>query len=180
MLRAKKKIYKKQSIKSKKNKHSHQKTQHKKLTARPHQNDNRIRDQAAGTFPHIFQHYQALPLFYKFESSAVEKLTDKVSRQYIYAGHSMLVKWIFKKGAVIPLHHHVNEQITWITKGKVIVRSQGKRFVVKAGEVIIFPPHVPHEFIVLQDTIDIDFFTPVREDWINQSASYLKNLSKNK
>jgi len=26
-------------------------------------------------------------------------------------------KWIMKKGAVMPLHHHVNQQITWITQG---------------------------------------------------------------
>lgn len=171
MQSAKKKNHKKQSLKNKKNKY----IKHKKLSKR-YKNDNSIHDRLSGTFPHIFHHYQALPLFYKFERSSVEKLTDKISRQYIYAGQSMLVKWIFKKGAVIPLHHHVNEQITWITKGKVIVHSQGKKFIVKAGEVIIFPPHVPHEFIVLQDTIDIDFFTPVREDWINQSAGYLQNL----
>ena len=90
----------------------------------------------------------------------------------------MLVKWILKKGAEVPLHHHVNEQITWITQGSVRIYSQGKEFIVKAGEVIVFPPHVPHEFLALEDTIDIDFFTPVREDWINQSASYLQNLSE--
>lgn len=131
-----------------------------------------------GVIPHIFTHYQALPTFYQFAKMPEEKLTNKVSRQYIYSGQSMLVKWIFKKGAIIPLHHHVNEQITWITKGKVMVHSQGKKYIVKAGEVIIFPPHVPHEFIALADTIDIDFFTPVREDWINENSGYLKNLAK--
>lgn len=130
------------------------------------------------SLPHISDHYYALPIFYPFERMPIEKLTDKISRQYLYAAQSMLVKWIFKKGAIIPLHHHVNEQITWIVKGSVIVNSQEKEFKVNAGEVIVFPPHVPHEFIVLEDTIDIDFFTPVREDWINQSTDYLQNLDK--
>jgi quercetin dioxygenase-like cupin family protein len=131
-----------------------------------------------GILSHVFDHYKALPLFYDFENMPIEELTDKISRQYIYSGQSMLVKWILKKGAEIPLHHHVNEQITWITAGSVIVYSQGKEFLIKAGEVIIFPPHVPHEFFAVEDTIDIDFFTPVREDWINQSASYLQKVSK--
>lgn len=134
--------------------------------------------QLIGSLPHIIEHYHALPTFYDFEKMPIEKLTDKVSRQYIYCGQSMLVKWIFKKGAHIPLHHHVNEQITWITKGKVMVHSQEKKFTVKAGEVIVFPPHVPHEFFILENTIDIDFFTPVREDWINQHADYLAGLVK--
>lgn len=127
-----------------------------------------------GIIPHIFDHYKTMPVFYDFENMPIETLSDKISRQYIYSGESMLVKWIFKKGAEVPLHHHVNEQITWITEGSVRVFSQGKEFIVKAGEVIIFPPHVPHEFLALEDTIDIDFFTPVREDWINQSSTYLQ------
>ncbi|MFT3741549.1 MAG: cupin domain-containing protein [Gammaproteobacteria bacterium] len=131
-----------------------------------------------GIIPHISDHYHALPIFYNFDGMPIEQLSDKISRQYIYSGQSMLVKWIFKKGAVVPLHHHVNEQITWITEGSVRVYSQGKEYTVKAGEVIIFPPHVPHEFLALEDTIDIDFFTPVREDWITQSASYLHSVTQ--
>lgn len=132
----------------------------------------------AGIIPHIFDHYKTLPTFYEFENMPVEVLNNKISRQYIYSGQSMLVKWYFKKGAHVPLHHHVNEQITWITKGSCRVYSQGKEFIVAAGEVIIFPPHVPHEFFALEETIDIDFFTPVREDWITQSASYLTKDKK--
>jgi Uncharacterized conserved protein, contains double-stranded beta-helix domain len=136
------------------------------------------KSKTSGIVPHIFEHYKASPIFYNFENMSIETVNDKISRQYIYSGQSMLVKWIFKKGAEVPLHHHVNEQITWITKGSVKVFSQGKEFIIKSGEIIIFPPHVPHEFFALEDTIDIDFFTPVREDWINESASYLKKKSK--
>lgn len=132
----------------------------------------------SGIIPHIFAHYKALPTFYNFENMPIEKINDKISRQYIYAGQSMLVKWTFKKGAEVALHHHVNEQITWITAGSVRVYSQGKEYIVKAGEVIIFPPHVPHEFFALEDTIDIDFFCPIREDWISQSETYLQKKSK--
>jgi quercetin dioxygenase-like cupin family protein len=130
-----------------------------------------------GIIPNISEHYKAMPIFYEFEKMPMEKLSDKIFRQYIYCGQSMLVKWTFKKGAVVPLHHHTNEQITWITKGSVRIYSQGQEFIVKAGEVITFPPNVPHEFEALEDTIDIDFFTPVREDWIHEMTAYL-NLSK--
>lgn len=141
-------------------------------------NSKPLHNAKPGIIPHIFEHYKAMPVFYDFENMPIEELSDTISRQYIYSGQSMLVKWIFKKGAVVPLHHHVNEQITWITQGAVRVYSQGNEFIVKAGELIIFHPHVPHEFLALEDTIDIDFFTPVREDWINQSASYLQNVKK--
>ena len=133
-----------------------------------------------GIVPVISNHYHALPISYNFDKIPVEKLSDKISRQYIMNSNSMLVRWDLKKGAVIPAHHHVNEQITWITKGKVVVYSQGKEFIVEAGGVLVLAPHVPHEFVALEDTIDIDFFTPVREDWLNETASYLKNLPQDK
>src|SRR5437016_5023289 len=123
----------------------------------------------------IGKHYAALPSLYELDKIPEEKLSDKITRQYIMGAQSMLVKWTLKKGALIPLHFHPNEQITWITKGSVKVISQGKEFIVKAGGVLIIPSNVPHEFLALEDTIDIDYFTPVREDWLNNTASYIQN-----
>lgn len=126
----------------------------------------------------ISKHYFAMPSLYALDAITKEKLSDKITRQYVMGAQSMLVKWTLKKGAVIPLHVHPNEQITWITKGSVKVLSQGKEFIVKAGGVLIIPSNVPHEFLALEDTIDIDFFTPVREDWLNNTASYINTIQK--
>lgn len=123
-----------------------------------------------------FRH--TLPDLYDFNQIPVEQMGTGITRQTIHNGQSTMAKWVFAKGAVVPLHHHVNEQITWITAGSVEVFSQGKRFVVKAGQVIVFPPNVPHEFHSLEDgTIDIDIFTPQRQDWIDGTASYIKPAS---
>ncbi len=129
---------------------------------------------ARGIIPEISNHYAAMPHCFDFDQSPKEKMSEKIARQFVMGGESMLVKWILKKGAVIPLHFHENEQITWITEGKVEVHSQGKKFIIKAGEVIVFPPLVPHEFLALEDTIDIDIFAPVRMDWLTKKAEYLK------
>jgi reactive intermediate/imine deaminase len=118
------------------------------------------------------------PTQYNFDKVPKEKLSDTVSRQYLMGKQSMLVKWEFKKGAVIPMHTHPNEQITWITKGAVKVLSQGKEFILKEGDILVFPPNVPHEFHALEDTTDIDFFTPIREDWLNNSAKYIADIKK--
>ena len=135
-------------------------------------------DSSEGIVPIIFSHYTALPQFCDFENSVEETLSDKISRQFVMGAQTMLVKWTFKKGAVVPLHFHPNEQITWITEGSAQVKSQGKTFIVRAGQVIIFPAYAPHEFVMLEDTIDIDFFAPVRHDWLTNAADYLKNVQK--
>jgi quercetin dioxygenase-like cupin family protein len=126
----------------------------------------------------IAKHYAAQPSLYALDTIEKEKLSDKITRQYILGSQSTFVKWTLKKGALIPLHFHPNEQITWITQGSVKVTSQGKDYTVKAGEVFVIPANVPHEFLALEDTIDIDFFTPVRQDWLNNTASYIQAIQK--
>ena len=122
----------------------------------------------------ISKRYAALPNLYHFDAIPKEQLSDKITRQYVMGSKSMLVKWTLKKGALIGLHFNTGEQTTWIIKGSVKVLSQGKTWIVKAGEILIIPPYVPHEFYALEDTIDIDFFTPVRDDWLNNTATYIK------
>lgn len=135
-------------------------------------------DNISNTANDISKHYAALPNLYQLDATNKEQISDKIIRQYVMGSQSMLVKWTLKKGAIVPLHFHPNEQITWITKGSVKVSSQGKAFIVKTGGVLIIPPNVPHEFLALEDTIDIDFFTPVREDWLNNTATYIQNIQK--
>jgi quercetin dioxygenase-like cupin family protein len=109
-----------------------------------------------------------------FEKMPEEKLSDKISRRYVYGEKAMLVRFELKKGAIIPKHHHHNEQITYIVKGAVVVTIEDKEHHVKAGEVLIIPPNVPHQFEALEDTIDIDVFSPPREDWLKGEDAYLK------
>jgi len=50
----------------------------------------------------------------------------------------------------------------------------GKEIVVKAGEVLQIPPHLPHSAEALEDSIAMDLFSPVREDWIRGDDAYLR------
>jgi quercetin dioxygenase-like cupin family protein len=86
----------------------------------------------------------------------------------------MLARVLLKKGCVVPMHSHENEQITYILEGALKFRLNGDEVVVRAGEVLCIPPHVPHEAIAVEDTVDLDVFTPPREDWINKTDAYLR------
>lgn len=116
--------------------------------------------------------------FFDFDEMSGEKLSDKISRTYVYGQNAMLARFIFKKGAVVPKHEHPNEQITYILKGSVKVTTKDKTYIVKAGQVLVIPPNTFHEFEALEDTIDIDVFSPPRQDWINGTDTYLQNQNK--
>lgn len=111
-----------------------------------------------------------------FEDKGWEPMGDKLQRKYVYGEQGMLALFKMDKGAKVPLHQHPNEQTTYITSGSVKVTMQGKDYVVKAGEVLIIPGNIPHQFECLEDgTLDVDFFAPPRMDWINGTASYFSD-----
>lgn len=124
---------------------------------------------ARGILP-MSLHGSATPELYALDAQPVEQVSPGLQRQYLIGTHMTFVKWTAKKGATVPLTHHVNEQFTWITEGACDVYSQGKKYRMKAGDVMLIPPNVPHEFIFIEDTIDIDIFAPGRQDWIDAAA----------
>lgn len=128
-----------------------------------------------GILPAISQHLAGRAQLFSLDAQPIEAVNDLLARQYLYGTNATFVKWTAKKGGVVPLHHHINEQFTWITEGRAEVRSQGRKYTVSAGDIMIIPPNVPHEFLFLADTIDIDFFAPARQDWIDGTAGYYQD-----
>jgi quercetin dioxygenase-like cupin family protein len=79
-----------------------------------------------------------------------------------------------KKGVTVPMHSHENEQYSFILKGRVRATIGDTVLIIRKGEVVLIPANVPHSFTSLKKTIDLDFFSPRREDWINGTADYFK------
>lgn len=100
-------------------------------------------------------------------------VSELLTRGMISGEQGTIGYFTYKKGAVVPTHQHSNEQYSLITKGSVKVTILDKEYIVKAGQGIIIPPNVPHSFTALEDdTIDIDFFSPARKDWIEEKDNY--------
>jgi quercetin dioxygenase-like cupin family protein len=104
-----------------------------------------------------------------------EKLNEKIDREMVVGSGLMLARVFIQKDGHVPLHHHHNEQVTYILEGALKFAIDGKEIVVKAGEVLCIPPNMPHEAWALEDTLDLDVFTPPREDWLNKTDNYLRN-----
>jgi len=104
-----------------------------------------------------------------------EKLNPLIDREMLVGQRLMLARVIMKKGAHVPLHHHHNEQVTYILEGALKFAIDGKEIIVKAGEVLCIPSNMSHEAWALEDTIDLDVFDPPREDWLNKTDDYLRH-----
>jgi quercetin dioxygenase-like cupin family protein len=104
-----------------------------------------------------------------------EKLNEKIDREMVVGDGLMLARVFIRKDGHVPLHHHHNEQVTYILEGGLKFAIDGKEIVVRAGEVLCIPPHMPHEAWAIEDTVDLDVFTPPREDWLNKTDDYLRH-----
>ena len=104
----------------------------------------------------------------------LEDLNPLLQRQFVVGHDVMLARVLMKKGCVVPEHSHHNEQITYILEGALKFWIDGKVIVVRAGEVLTIPPHMPHKAEALEETVDLDVFNPPREDWINKTDKYLR------
>ncbi len=104
-----------------------------------------------------------------------ESLNEQIDRQMLHGDKLMLARVFMRKGAHVPKHQHHNEQVTYILEGALKFAIDGKEIVVKAGEVLCIPCNMPHEAWALEDTLDLDVFTPPREDWLNKTDDYLRH-----
>ena len=106
-----------------------------------------------------------------------EQLNPLISRSLITGERTMLAHVYLKKGAIVPMHSHDNEQITYVLEGALRFRIGNggpDGLVVRTGEVLHLPSNVPHEAEALEDTIDVDVFTPPRQDWLDGDDAYLR------
>ena len=103
-----------------------------------------------------------------------EVLSPMIARKIISGERAMVAQVFIAKGGVVPLHHHESEQITYILEGALEFELEGRRVVVHAGEVLHIPSNVPHAAVALEDTLDLDIFSPIREDWLKKDDEYLR------
>jgi quercetin dioxygenase-like cupin family protein len=114
---------------------------------------------------------------YRWDSLPKEDLSPTLQRRIITGDRMMITHVYLKKGAVVPLHQHMNEQITYILEGALRFKlgANGEDEVnVRAGEVLVIPSNLPHTAEALEDTLDVDVFDPPRQDWLDGTDQYLR------
>ena len=112
--------------------------------------------------------------FYTWDEMAKEALSDTIARKIISGDKAMVAQVFLAKGAIVPEHHHESEQITYILEGALKFEIGGREIVVGKGQVLRIPSNVPHRAVALEDTLDLDIFSPIREDWLKKDDAYLR------
>lgn len=115
--------------------------------------------------------------YYRWEDVKPEQLNPLNSRKVIAGQKLMLAEFTTKKGSVVPTHKHVHEQVSFVLKGRVRFNVGGEERVAKRGDIVFIPPNVEHSAVTLEDSIGLDVFTPLRDDWLAGNDAYLRGSS---
>jgi quercetin dioxygenase-like cupin family protein len=111
---------------------------------------------------------------FSWDNVHTEIMNPKISRKVIAGERAMVAQVFIAKDAVVPMHHHESEQLTYILEGALKFELEGREIVVRKGEVLLIPSNVPHRAVALEDTIDLDIFSPIRVDWLTGQDDYLR------
>jgi quercetin dioxygenase-like cupin family protein len=104
----------------------------------------------------------------------VEELTPSIGRQVVHTETMTIARIHLRLGAVVPRHAHPHEQVANVLEGSLRFVVGEAEHVVSAGESMIVPGGVPHEVEALADSLVLDVFSPVRDDWVRGDDAYLR------
>jgi quercetin dioxygenase-like cupin family protein len=111
---------------------------------------------------------------YEWNQVEKEQLSPTFARQVIHTDAMTVARVYLRKGCSVPEHSHHNEQISMMERGSLKFVIAGQEKVLKAGQVLRIPPHVPHSAEALEDCVAVDLFSPPRQDWIRGDDAYLR------
>jgi quercetin dioxygenase-like cupin family protein len=115
---------------------------------------------------------------HRWDEIALEKVTEMISRKIVTGAREMLAQIYLKKGALVPMHAHESEQMTYVLQGALKFLIGGEEITVREGEVLHIPSWVEHQAEALDDTFELDVFSPIRQDWLDHTDTYFHFASQ--
>src|SRR6266545_7973102 len=106
---------------------------------------------------------------HRWDEIALEKVTEMLSRKIVAGDREMLVQSYIKRGCLVPVHAHASEQMTYVMQGALKFLVAGEEITVREGEVLHIPSWVEHQAEALDDTFELDVFSPIRQDWLDHT-----------
>jgi quercetin dioxygenase-like cupin family protein len=111
---------------------------------------------------------------YRWDELELEKVTEMISRKIVTGVREMIAQIYLKKGALVPMHSHESEQMTYVLQGALKFLAGGEEITVREGEILHIPSWVEHQAEALDDTFELDVFSPIRQDWLDKTDDYFR------
>jgi quercetin dioxygenase-like cupin family protein len=100
------------------------------------------------------------------ETPPVEPTPGVLRRTLVWGERMLFVEFVLPKGSGVPPHHHPHEQVGYVVSGRMEFTIGDEVRVLGPGDAYLMPGDVGHSTRALEDSVVIDVFSPVREDYL--------------
>ena len=102
-----------------------------------------------------------------YESVKISKPFPGVTRRVLaHSPKLMLIEHSMEKGSIFPEHKHTHEQLTYLISGQLVAEVGDSQFKTVKGDSFVVPGDIFHKVTALENSVVLDIFTPVREDYL--------------
>lgn len=106
-------------------------------------------------------------MFYKREPIGFKQVFERIKiKTLVYGEKTLLTEFRLKSGSQLPKHSHPHEQTGYLISGRIRLTMGDKIFEAEPGDSWCIPHNVEHCAEILKDSIAIEVFSPVREDYL--------------
>lgn len=84
----------------------------------------------------------------------------------VHGEKTLFAEFQMDKGSQLPRHSHPQEQTGYLVAGQIRLSIGDETFEVNPGDSWCIPSHVEHKAEILADSVAIEVFSPVREDYL--------------
>jgi quercetin dioxygenase-like cupin family protein len=110
-------------------------------------------------------------MFCQNNSEDFRKILDGIDIKTLVFGEKMLLsEFHMKRGSALPLHSHPQEQAGRLLQGRIVLSIGSEKKEMKPGDCWSVPGGIEHGAQILEDSIAIEVFSPVREDYLEYYA----------
>ena len=84
----------------------------------------------------------------------------------VYGDKTLMVEFMLKRGSTLPRHRHPHEQTGYLVKGRIRLSIGDEVYDAMPGDSWRIASNVEHAAQIIEDSVAIEVFSPVREDYL--------------
>jgi quercetin dioxygenase-like cupin family protein len=108
-----------------------------------------------------------MKMFHRNGTEGFQRILDGIEVKTLVYGEKMLLsEFHMKKGSKLPAHSHPQEQCGRLLQGRIVLAAGSEKMEMHPGDCWSFAGGVEHGAEILEDSIAIEVFSPVREDYL--------------
>ncbi len=109
-------------------------------------------------------------MIYHKDSSGYENAMKGIRYKTLaYGANTSLTEFYLDRDTILPMHSHPHEQTGYLIRGRMVLIVGEERHEMKEGDAWSVPGNTPHGAEIIEDTVAVEIFSPVREDYIKRT-----------